>query len=47
VPDISLSKYQKYLPDRLRKKMIADYVYDINTTAEFINNTSIEILKVY
>ena len=29
VPDISLSKYQKYLPDRLRKKMLADYIYDI------------------
>lgn len=47
VPDISLSKYQRYLPDKLRRKMIADYVYDTQRTAEFIKNVSIEILKVY
>lgn len=47
VPDISLSKYQKYLPDELRKKMIADYAYDIQKTQEFIRNISIEVLKIY
>ena len=46
VPDISLSKYQKYLPDTLRKKMIADYVYDIQKTKEFIKDISIEIFKI-
>lgn len=47
VPDVSLSKYQKYLPDPLRKKMNADYVYDITVAAEFIKNISIEVMKVY
>ena len=47
VPDISLSKYQKYLPEVLRKKMLADYVYDIKRTVDFIKNSSIEILKIY
>lgn len=47
VPDISLSKYQRYLPDELRKKMIADYAYDIQKTQEFVRNISIEVLKVY
>lgn len=30
IPDISLSKYQKYLPDNLRKKMVAEYLYNFN-----------------
>lgn len=47
VPDISLSKYQKYLPERLRKKMLADYVYDIERTTELIKNSSIKMLKIY
>jgi ATP-dependent Lhr-like helicase len=47
VPDISLSKYQKYLPDILRKKMSADYAYDVEKTKEFIKNVSVEILKIY
>lgn len=47
VPDISMSKYQKYLPEKLRKKMLADYIYDIDKTKQFINNVSIEILKIY
>ncbi|WP_270215378.1 DEAD/DEAH box helicase [Clostridium butyricum] len=45
VPDISLSKYQKYLPEGLRKKMSADYIYDIEKTVWFIKNSSIKILK--
>lgn len=47
VPDISLSKYQKYLPDDLRKKMIAEYVYDIDRTVGFIKSVSIELLNIY
>ena len=47
VPDISLSKYQRYLPDTLRKKMSADYSYDVEKSKEFIKNVSIEILKIY
>lgn len=47
VPDISFSKYQKYLPEEFRRKMIADYVYDTETTMEFVRNSSIEILKIY
>lgn len=47
VPDISLSKYQKYLPERLRKKMLADYIYDIEKTVELIRKSSIKILKIY
>ncbi|WP_353892469.1 DEAD/DEAH box helicase [Proteinivorax hydrogeniformans] len=47
VPDISLSKYQKYLPEDLRKKMIADYVYDLNKAADFIRDAEVEVLKVY
>jgi len=47
VPDISMSKYQKYLPENLRKKMIADYVYDISKSRELIRNSEIEFLEVY
>ena len=47
VPDIPMSKYQKYLPDNLRKKMISDYVYDFEKTIDFIKNVDIEILKIY
>ena len=47
VPDISLSKYQKYLPERFRKKMLADYIYDIKGAVELIKNSSIKILKTY
>jgi len=44
---ISLSKYQKYLPDDLRKKMVADYVYDTNKTRDFVKSVSVELLKIY
>jgi len=47
VPNISFSKYQKYLPDVFRKKMIADYVYDLKRTADYIKSVSIDILKIY
>lgn len=47
VPDISMSKYQKYLPEDLRKKMIADYVYDITRAKEFISGSEIEFLEIY
>lgn len=47
VPDISTSKYQKYLPEDMRKKMISDYVYDIKETQNFIKKVDIEILKIY
>jgi len=47
VPNISLSKYQKYLPDDLRKKMVADYVYDTNKTRDFVKSVSVELLKIY
>lgn len=46
VPNISLFKYQKYLPDTLRKKMIADCAYDIQKTKEFIKDISIEMFKI-
>lgn len=46
VPDISLSKYQKYLPSDFRKRMIADYVYDFERTTDFIRNVDIEILSL-
>ncbi len=47
VPDISMSKYQKYLPDNIRKRMVSDYVYDIKETQSFIENINVEILKIY
>lgn len=47
VPDISLSKYQKYLPNDLRKRMLADYIYDFKGTFDFINGVSIEFVEVY
>lgn len=46
VPDISLSKYQKYLPSNFRKIMIADYVYDFKKTEEFVKKVDIQILKL-
>lgn len=47
VPDISLSKYSKYLPPNLRKKMISDYVYDIDKSNEFTKGVKIKIIKIY
>lgn len=43
VPNISLSKYQKYLPDNLRKKMVAYYVYDIKRSKEYIKQITIDV----
>lgn len=47
VPDISMSKYQKYLPDNIRKRMVSDYVYDIKETQDFIKDINVEIVKIY
>lgn len=41
VPDISFSKYQKYLPTHMRKEQSAEYVYDIDTTLSYLGEVEI------
>lgn len=41
VPDISLSKYQKYLPSQMRKEQTAEYVYDIGTALSYLSEVEI------
>ncbi|NLJ17549.1 hypothetical protein, partial [Globicatella sulfidifaciens] len=41
VPDISFSKYQKYLPTHMRKEQSAEYVYDIDTTLSYLGDVEI------
>lgn len=36
VPDISFSKYQKYLPTKFRKEQSAEYIYDFKTTVHYL-----------
>ncbi|WP_129723509.1 DEAD/DEAH box helicase [Xylanivirga thermophila] len=47
VPDINISKFQKYLPQELRRKQLFDYIYDIKKTREFIRYSEIKVLKIY
>lgn len=47
VPDISMSKYQKYLPEEFRKSMIFDYVYDIDKTVEFLSENKVKVIEIY
>lgn len=41
VPDISFSKYQKYLPAKMRKEQSAEYVYDIETTLGYLDKVEV------
>jgi ATP-dependent helicase Lhr and Lhr-like helicase len=41
VPDISFSKYQKYLPSQLRKEQSSEYVYDIETTLNYLGEVNV------
>ena len=41
VPDISFSKYQKYLPSKLRKAQSSEYVYDIETTLSYLSKVKV------
>lgn len=45
VPDVSFSKYQKYLPTKFRKEQSAEYVYDIDTTLRYLNRVEIRGIK--
>jgi ATP-dependent helicase Lhr and Lhr-like helicase len=45
VPDVSFSKYQKYLPSKFRKEQSAEYVYDIPTTLKYLNKVVVKGLK--
>jgi ATP-dependent helicase Lhr and Lhr-like helicase len=45
VPDLSFSKFQKYLPSQFRKKQAAEYVYDYTTTFKYLNKVSIISIK--
>jgi ATP-dependent helicase Lhr and Lhr-like helicase len=45
VPDVSFSKYQKYLPAKFRKEQSAEYVYDIDTTLKYLNQVEIKTIK--
>ncbi|WP_121661842.1 DEAD/DEAH box helicase [Metabacillus litoralis] len=45
VPDVSFSKYQKYLPSKFRKEQSAEYVYDIDTTLKYLNRVEIKGIK--
>ncbi|WP_094549787.1 DEAD/DEAH box helicase [Petroclostridium xylanilyticum] len=47
VPDITTSKFQRYLPQELRRKQLFDYIYDLEKTKEFIKENQIKILKIY
>lgn len=47
VPDIVTSKFQRYLPQGLRRKQLFDYIYDIEKTKEFVKENQIKILKIY
>lgn len=41
VPDISFSKYQKHLPLQLRKGQSSEYVYDMETTLNYLSEVSV------
>ncbi|MFY3791455.1 DEAD/DEAH box helicase [Ureibacillus sp. MALMAid1270] len=45
VPDVSFSKYQKYLPIKFRKEQSAEYVYDIDMTLKYLNRVEIRGVK--
>ena len=45
VPDVSFSKYQKYLPTKFRKEQSAEYVYDIDMTLKYLNKVEIRGIK--
>jgi ATP-dependent Lhr-like helicase len=47
VPDIVTSKFQRYLPQELRRKQLFDYIYDIEKTKEFVKENQIKMLKIY
>lgn len=47
VTDITTSKFQRYLPQELRRKQLFDYIYDLEKTKEFIKENQIKILKIY
>jgi tRNA uridine 5-carboxymethylaminomethyl modification enzyme len=47
VPDIATSKFQRYLPQELRRKQLFDYIYDIEKTKEFVKENQIKMLKIY
>lgn len=38
VPNYHLSKFQPYLPEELKLRLIADTIYDIEGTVSFLNN---------
>lgn len=45
VPDVSFSKYQKYLPTKFRKEQSAEYVYDIDMTLKYLDKVEIKGIK--
>ncbi|MGG4507874.1 DEAD/DEAH box helicase [Heyndrickxia sporothermodurans] len=45
VPDVSFSKYQKYLPTKFRKEQSAEYVYDIDMTLKYLNRVELRGVK--
>ena len=47
VPDITTSKFQRYLPQELRRKQLFDYIYDLEKTKEFIRDNQMKVLKIY
>lgn len=45
VPDVSFSKYQKYLPTKFRKEQSAEYVYDIDMTLKYLKRVELRGVK--
>ena len=45
VPDISFSKYQKYLPKKFRKEQAAEYIYDFKTTMYYLKIVEMKSYK--
>ncbi|WP_272881153.1 DEAD/DEAH box helicase [Bacillus cereus] len=45
VPDVSFSKYQKFLPSKFRKEQSSEYVYDIPTTLIYLSKVLVKGIK--